>query len=137
MKTILQFGSDSPYLPICLPPMCDNTCRTRSGQTQEQILGKTAVSINAGYRSIYNLKIISKGKCQELVEDFVLQSGRTMRKIRRWQCLYLSKIHFAYILLHDRDHLCTDKPEIPRDVCGKVENEDTGGPLSIEERDGR
>ena len=41
------------------------------------------------------------------------------------------------VLLHDRDHLCTDKPVIPRDACGKVKNEDTGGPLSIEERDGR
>ena len=41
------------------------------------------------------------------------------------------------VLLHDRDHLCTDKPVIPRDACGKVKNEDTGGPLSIVERDGR
>ena len=85
MKTILQFSNDSPYLPICLPPMCDNTCRTRSGQTQEKILGKTAVSMNAGYRSIYNLKVISGAQCQELVEDFALQSDRTMRKIKRWQ----------------------------------------------------
>ena len=41
------------------------------------------------------------------------------------------------VLLHDRDHLCTDKPVIPRDACGKVINEDIGGPLSIEERDVR
>ena len=48
-------------------------------------MGKTAVSMNAGYRSIYNLKVISGAQCQELVEDFALQSDRTMRKIKRWQ----------------------------------------------------
>ena len=66
----------------------------------------------------------------------MVQGGPSFQNCQRY-LKHRKKIHFAYILLHDRDHLCTDKPDIPRDVCGKVENEDTGGPLSIEERDGR
>ena len=80
MKTILQFRPDSKYLPVCLPPQCDHTCRTWGGQTRDEIIGEDGFFMDFGYGTITKFKLINEEKCK-VIRDF--QNTLSVRRIRR------------------------------------------------------
>ena len=118
METKLVFSdpNTSPYLPVCLPPKCENgVCRTRMGKTKHEIVDETAYSKGTGFRAITDLKIVSNKKCSQLIESWKQNHpyGGVKRNLKN-------------------DHICTDV-----DNSNRFSEGDRGGPLTIEERDGR
>ena len=87
MKTILQFRPDSKYLPVCLPPQCDHTCRTWGGQTREEIMGEDAYFMDFGYGTITKLKLINETKCK-VIRDYQ-NTISTVRSIKRFKMLFI------------------------------------------------
>ena len=68
LKKVLEFGAT--LVPICLPPPCDNVCRTWGGQTEEVIVEKEekAFTVKYGSGKVESLKLINRTTCQSLVD---------------------------------------------------------------------
>ena len=85
LETKLVFNHKSPYLPICLPPRCDedHECRTRDGNNKNDLIGTRTVTTLGNYRSEPNLRIITNSQCN--FANFLTQPGNTgIRQIRRY-----------------------------------------------------
>ena len=85
LKTKLVFDHISPYLPICLPPRCDedHDCRTRDGNTKNDLIGTRTVTTLGNYRSYPDLRIITNSQCN--FANFMTEAGNTgIRQIRRY-----------------------------------------------------
>ena len=85
LKTKLVFDHICPYLPICLPPRCDedHDCRTRDGNTNNDLIGTRTVTTLGSYSSLSGLKIITNSQCN--FANFMTEAGNTgIRQIRRY-----------------------------------------------------
>lgn len=113
LKTRVTFNLEYGPLPVCLPPACGDKCRTRDGKTIREIMGFPAYSSKHDYRPVFNLNIISRAKCKQIIDTF--KQDKKIRTIKY-------------------DHICTDVVRDNDDVCTK---QAIGGPLSIQEDHGR
>ena len=104
LKTKLVFDHISPYLPICLPPRCDedHDCRTRDGNTKRDLIGKRTVTSIGNYNSLFGSRIITNGQCKYGFVTDLTQNFRIRRYItNRFHLpeLYTWKIIFYMVII--------------------------------------